>query len=48
MEVDWHAPVPILARCFDVGCYVEAMELGAVEYLQKTVPAAFPVRLLET
>jgi FixJ family two-component response regulator len=48
MEVDGHTLVLILARCLDIGCYLEAMELGAVEYLQKPVPASFPVRLVET
>jgi len=48
MEVDRRTPVLILARCLDIGCYLEAMELGAVEYLQKPVPESFPVRLAET
>jgi len=48
MEVDRHTPVLILGRCLDIGCYVDTMELGAVEYLQKPVPASFPVRLVET
>lgn len=48
MEVDRHPLVLILARCLDIGCYLEAMELGAVEYLQKPVPASFPVRRVET
>jgi FixJ family two-component response regulator len=48
MEVDRRTLVLILARCLDIGCYLEAMELGAVGYLQKPVPASFPVRLVGT
>jgi FixJ family two-component response regulator len=48
MEVDRRTLVLILARCLDIGCYLEAMEPGAVGYLQKPVPASFPVRLVGT
>jgi DNA-binding NtrC family response regulator len=35
-----HIPVVVLASDADMKCYLEAMELGAVDYLQKPVSAA--------
>lgn len=32
-EIDRHLPVLIVARHLDMGCYLEAMQLGAVDYL---------------
>jgi DNA-binding NtrC family response regulator len=32
---DRHLPVVVVARCVDMGCYLEAMQLGAVDYLEK-------------
>jgi DNA-binding NtrC family response regulator len=32
-EVDRSLPVLVVARCLDMGCYLEAMQLGAVDYL---------------
>jgi DNA-binding NtrC family response regulator len=30
-----HTPVVVLAHCLDMGCYLEAMQLGAVDYVEK-------------
>jgi DNA-binding NtrC family response regulator len=32
-ETNRSLPVLIVARCVDMGCYLEAMQLGAVDYL---------------
>lgn len=32
---DRHVPVVVLARCLHMGCYLEAMQLGAVDYVEK-------------
>ncbi len=32
-EIDRNLPVLVVARCLDMGCYMEAMQLGAVDYL---------------
>lgn len=35
MMIDRHLPVVVLTRCVDMNCYLEAMQLGAVDYLEK-------------
>lgn len=37
VESDHHAPVLVLARFMDTTCYLEAMQLGAVDYLEEPV-----------
>src|SRR5574337_1900709 len=34
---DRKVPVLVIARCHDMACYVEAMQLGAVDYLEKPI-----------
>lgn len=41
-------PVVILSHYHDVGCYLEAMQLGAVDYLEKPVTALEIVRVVTT
>jgi DNA-binding NtrC family response regulator len=36
---DRYCPVVITCRCHDVACYLEAMQLGAVDYLEKPLSA---------
>jgi DNA-binding NtrC family response regulator len=37
-----HTPVVVLTRCLEMNAYLEAMQLGAVDYLEKPVtPAEF-------
>lgn len=43
-----HTPVLVLARSMEMSCYLDAMQLGALDYLEKPVPAAFLVRTIET
>jgi DNA-binding NtrC family response regulator len=31
-------PIIVVARCLDVHCYLEAMELGALDYLERPAP----------
>ncbi len=40
-------PVLVLARSHDMHCYLEAMKLGAVDYLERPLPAPQMVRLIE-
>ena len=37
-EIDRGLPVLVLARCHDVRCYLEAIQLGALDYLEKPLP----------
>jgi DNA-binding response OmpR family regulator len=45
---DRFRPVVILSRYHDVGCYLEAMQLGAVDYLEKPLSAVEIVRAVTT
>jgi DNA-binding NtrC family response regulator len=48
IEIDRHMPVLVLTECLDIGCYLEAMQLGAADYLEKPVCADDMARLVET
>jgi len=43
MQANRYRPVLVVTRCTDMQCYLEAMQLGAVDYLEKPLP---PVDLL--
>lgn len=45
---DRYRPVVILSRYHDVGCYLDAMQLGAVDYLEKPLSALEIVRAITT
>jgi two-component system phosphoglycerate transport system response regulator PgtA len=37
-----HTPVVVLTRCLEMNCYIEAMQLGAADYVEKPLsPAVF-------
>ncbi len=48
IERDRFRPVVILSRYHDVGCYLEAMQLGAVDYLAQPVSAQDLERVVES
>lgn len=48
LEADRKTPVLVLAGAPDMNNYLEAMQLGAVDYLEMPVPAAELVRVLKT
>ena len=37
-EVHRNIPIVVVARCLDIHCYMEAMDLGAVDYLERPEP----------
>lgn len=43
-----YRPVIVMSRYHDVGCYLEAMQLGAVDYLEKPLSAVDIVRAVTT
>jgi DNA-binding NtrC family response regulator len=47
-EVDRSLPVLVVARCLDMGCYLEAMQLGAVDYLIEPLTVSEIGRVLES
>jgi DNA-binding NtrC family response regulator len=48
IEKDRHTPVLVLARSADMSCYLEAMQLGAFDYLEKPVSASQVLKLVAT
>jgi len=47
-QIDRHLPVLVVARCLDMQCYLEAMQLGAVDYLAEPVSVQELGRAVET
>ena len=45
---DRHTPVVVLAPHLDLGCYLEAIQLGAVDYLEKPLAPAELEHLVTT
>ena len=37
-EMHRNIPIVVVARCLDIHCYLEAMDLGAVDYLDRPEP----------
>lgn len=48
LEIDRKTPVLVLARTSDMENYLEAMQLGAVDYLEMPVPPEELARVLRT
>ena len=48
VELDRRLPVIVITRFHDMNCYLEAMQLGAVDYLEKLQAAAEIIRVLKT
>jgi CheY-like chemotaxis protein len=38
LQMDRHPAVLVVTRCVDMPCYLEAMRVGAVDYLEKPIP----------
>lgn len=48
MQIDRRLPVLVLTRCLDMGCYLEAMQLGALDYIEKPLSALEMARVVAT
>ena len=48
LAIDRHIPVVVLTRSVDMNCYLEAMQLGAVDYLEKPLSSEQVLRVIET
>jgi len=46
MRLDRGRPVLVVTRCIDMQCYLEAMQLGAIDYLEKPIPPAELLRFV--
>jgi len=47
IERDRHAPVVVLSRTIDMACYLEAMQAGALDYLEKPLVPSEISRLVK-
>src|SRR5262245_49668588 len=47
-EIDRRLPTVVLTRSVDMDCYLEAMQMGAVDYLEKPVSDDEILRVVET
>ena len=45
-QQDRHRPVLVLTRCINMRCYLEAMQMGAIDYLEKPVLPADLLRFV--
>ena len=48
IELDRRTPVLVLTKLVDMDCYLEAIQLGAVDYLEKPVQWTQLMRVMET
>jgi len=48
MQLDRHRPVMVVTRCMDMQCYLEAMQMGAIDYLEKPVRPSELLRFVQT
>ena len=48
LEIDRCLPTVVLTRNVDMDCYLEAMQMGAVDYLEKPVSDDEILRVIET
>ena len=46
IEINRRTPVLVMARCLDMACYLEAMQLGAADYLAEPVTVSEMERVL--
>jgi DNA-binding response OmpR family regulator len=48
LTIDRRTPVLVLTRCVDMGCYLDAMQMGAVDYLEKPLAPSDLTRVVKT
>jgi DNA-binding response OmpR family regulator len=46
MQLDRRRPVLVLTRCIEMACYLEAMQMGAIDYMEKPIPPADLLRFV--
>ena len=48
LAIDRHIPVVVLTRSVDMSCYLDSMQMGAVDYLEKPLSPEQVVHVIET
>jgi DNA-binding NtrC family response regulator len=47
LQMDRHRAVLVVTRCVDMSCYLEAMQMGAVDYLEKPLALGDLLRFIK-
>jgi DNA-binding response OmpR family regulator len=47
LQLNRHRPVLVLTRCVSMRCYLEAMQMGAIDYLEKPIPPLDLLRFVQ-
>ncbi|MBI4166451.1 MAG: response regulator [Acidobacteria bacterium] len=48
LAVDRRLPTVVLTRCLDMDCYLEAMQMGAIDYIEKPMSDDDILRVVQT
>ena len=48
IEIDRRTPILVVTRCLDMKCYLDAMQLGALDYVERPLVPEEVARLVET
>ena|SRR6516164_37260 len=48
IEIDRRTPILVVTRCLDMKCYLDAMQLGALDYVERPLVPEEIARLVET
>jgi len=48
IEIDRRTPILVVTRCLDMQCYLDAMQLGALDYVERPLVPEEVARLVET
>jgi len=48
IEIDRRTPILVVTRCLDMKCYLDAMQLGALDYVERPLAPEEVARLVET
>jgi DNA-binding NtrC family response regulator len=48
IEIDRRTPILVVTRCLDMRCYMDAMQLGALDYVERPLVPEEIARLVET
>ena len=48
IEIDRRTPILVVTRCLDMECYLDAMQLGALDYVERPLVPEEIARLVET
>jgi DNA-binding NtrC family response regulator len=48
IQIDRRTPILVVTRCLNIGCYLDAMQMGALDYVERPLVPEEIARLVET